>query len=108
MDAPCHTLHRASLPLRNRGIHLAGRPIHCYDTDVSARGCVTVVSEKVAFGVVLAAGVVLPGLANYFLTSAGYETLGSLAWALGFGTMVFVVWYVWLRPTEITGPVQSE
>ena len=68
----------------------------------------TVVSEKLAFGAVLAAGVVLPGLAKYFLTSAGYATLGSLAWAFGFGTMVIVVWYVWLRPLDITGPVQSE
>ncbi|NHN46959.1 hypothetical protein G9464_05025 [Halostella sp. JP-L12] len=66
------------------------------------------VSGKVAFAAVLAAGVLIPGMAKYFLTSAGYATLGSVTWALGFGTMVFVVWYVWFRPLDITGPVQSE
>lgn len=65
-------------------------------------------SEKTAFAAVLASGVVIPGLAMYFLTAAGYSTLGSLVWALGFGTMVLVIWYVWLRPLDITGPVQSE
>lgn len=65
-------------------------------------------SEKTAFAAVLASGVVIPGLAMYFLTAAGYSTLGSLVWALGFGTMILVIWYVWLRPLDITGPVQSE
>lgn len=66
------------------------------------------VSEKVAFGTVLASGVILPGLAKYFLSAAGYPDLGSLVWVLGFGTMVFAVWYVWIRPLDITGPTGSE
>ncbi|WP_135821313.1 hypothetical protein [Halostella litorea] len=66
------------------------------------------VSEKVAFGIVLASGVMIPGLAKYFLSSAGYPNLGSIVWFLGFGTMVAVVWYVWLRPLDITGPIGSE
>jgi len=67
-----------------------------------------VVSEKVAFAAVLASGVLIPGLAKYFLSAAGYPGIGSLVWAVGFGTMVFVIWYVWLRPLEITGPIGSE
>lgn len=66
------------------------------------------VSEKTAFATVLASGVIIPGLAKYFLSVAGYPTLGSIVWMIGFGTMVLVVWYVWFRPLDITGPVGSE
>ncbi|WP_138798108.1 hypothetical protein [Halostella sp. PRR32] len=66
------------------------------------------VSDKTAFAVVLATGVIIPGLAKYFLSAAGYPALGTIIWVTGFGTMVFVVWYLWIRPLDITGPVGSE
>jgi hypothetical protein len=96
---------------RNRGIHLVGHLRITYGRHCALsppRRCLTVVSEKAAFATVLASGVIIPGLAKYFLSAAGYATLGSIVWMVGFGTMVFVIWYVWLRPMDITGPVGSE
>jgi hypothetical protein len=52
---------------------------------------------------VLAAGVVLPGVADFFLARAGYPTLGAFVWAAGYGLMVVFVWYGWLRHLDF-GP----
>ncbi|SEN11484.1 hypothetical protein SAMN05216388_1001400 [Halorientalis persicus] len=64
----------------------------------------TGLSEKAKFALVLSAGVVLPGLANYALGAAGYDTLGSLVWVLGYVGAVLILWYVWVRPLDLTGP----
>lgn len=60
-------------------------------------------SEKVRFGLTLALGVVVPGLANYVLTNAGYPMLGSAAWAGGYLTAMLILWYVWIRPLDLRG-----
>jgi len=62
---------------------------------------------RVAFALVLAVGVIGPGLANYFLAQGGYETLGTIIWALGYATMVLVLWYVWVRPLDLSGPTSG-
>jgi hypothetical protein len=59
---------------------------------------------RLAFALVLIVGVIGPGLANYFLAQSGYETLGTVVWATGYATMVFVLWYVWVRPLDLSGP----
>lgn len=59
---------------------------------------------RVAFAAVLIVGVVGPGLANYFLAQSGYETLGTVVWTIGYATMVLVLWYVWVRPLDLSGP----
>jgi len=56
------------------------------------------------FVVLVTAGVVGSGLANYGLTLAGFDTLGSAAWAVGYGTMAVLLWYGWVRPLDIVGP----
>lgn len=61
-------------------------------------------SERVKFALVLVGGVVGPGLANYFLATGGYGTLGTAVWVVGYATMVLVIWYVWLRPLDLSGP----
>lgn len=48
--------------------------------------------------------IVVPGVANWALVRAGYPLLGDVLWVLGLGTMVFVVWWGWLRPLDIRGP----
>lgn len=58
---------------------------------------------RVTFALVLAIGVIGPGLANYYLARSGYETVGTAVWALGYTTMVLVLWYVWVRPLDISG-----
>lgn len=61
-------------------------------------------SERVKFALVLLVGIAGSGLANYFLAAAGYETLGTVVWVVGYAAMVVVVWYVWFRPLDLTGP----
>jgi hypothetical protein len=56
-----------------------------------------------AAGAVLG-GIVVPGLISRALYAAGLPTLG--AFAFGFVGMLVVVWYVWLRPMDITGPIE--
>ncbi|MEF8808113.1 hypothetical protein [Natronomonas sp.] len=57
-----------------------------------------------AAGVLLLVGTVsVAGLADYVLTNAGFELLGTLVWAFCYGTALFVVWTVWLRDIELTG-----
>lgn len=53
---------------------------------------------------VLVVGIVGSGVARWALGVAGYNWLGELVFMSGYATMVFVVWYGWVRPLNITGP----
>lgn len=64
-------------------------------------------SERLKFALVLSGGIVLPGFANAALESADFaysDLLGSAVFAVGYLGAVLVLWYVWLRPLELTGP----
>lgn len=61
-------------------------------------------SDTIALGLTIAAVVIVPGLANHFLSGAGYPLVGSAVWALGYGLGVIYIWYQWIRPLDITGP----
>ena len=54
--------------------------------------------------VVLSVGIVVPGLARRALGVAGYSNLGRIVFVLGYGLMVLTIWYVWIRPLDLTGP----
>jgi hypothetical protein len=56
---------------------------------------------------VVVVGVVGSGLARRLLGLAGYTTLGRVVFVLGYATMVFVVWYGWIRPLDLTGPTDG-
>lgn len=60
--------------------------------------------SRVVVGLVIAAGVILPGVANYVLHQAGAPTVGAAVWAVGYASMVLVVWYGWIRPLDLSGP----
>lgn len=60
--------------------------------------------EKLALGLTLATVVIVPGLANAALSSMGYGVLGSLVWAFGYGSGAIFVWYVYIRPLDISAP----
>ncbi|MCO8265603.1 hypothetical protein ACOZ4B_07565 [Haloferax prahovense] len=53
---------------------------------------------------VVTLGIVIPGVARRLLGEAGYNDLGMVVFVLGYAGMVFVVWYGWIRPLDITGP----
>ena len=61
-------------------------------------------NDTIALGLTVAAIVVVPGLANGFLSQLGYPWVGSAVWALGYGLGVVFIWYEWIRPLDITGP----
>ena len=61
--------------------------------------------DKLLLAVVIVAGIVLPGLARRFLGEAGYDGVGVVVFVLGYAGMIFLVWYGWIRPLELTGPV---
>lgn len=64
----------------------------------------TLGDERVLIGLTVVAGVVLPGLAKYALTAAGYGLLGTLAWTWGFTAIVVLFWHRWIRTLDLTGP----
>lgn len=55
---------------------------------------------------VVIAGIVVPGLVSRAFHRAGLSTLGAFSFAIGFFGMLVIVWYLWLRPLEITGPIE--
>ena len=52
----------------------------------------------------LVVGVGGSGIARALLHERGYDAVGSAVFVLGYGTMVFLLWYGWIRPLDITGP----
>lgn len=61
-------------------------------------------SQKLQLAFTAAAAVIIPGVADYALAAMGYETLATLVWVSGYGFGVIVIWYVWVRPLDITAP----
>jgi len=57
--------------------------------------------------VVVLAGLIVPGVTAYLLDAAGQSTAATATWVLGYGVTVFVTWYLWLRPLDLVGPVES-
>lgn len=53
---------------------------------------------------ILFVGIVGSGIARWLLGNAGFETLGTIVFVLGYTGMVFTLWYGWLRDLELTGP----
>ena len=56
--------------------------------------------ERLLFGLVVAVGVVVPGMADYVLSSLGFDTIGMLVWGVGYLAMALFVWYRWIRPID--------
>ncbi|WP_254271770.1 hypothetical protein [Haloarcula marina] len=61
-------------------------------------------TDTVVLGLTIAAVVIVPGLANSFLSQYGYPWVGSAVWALGYGVGVVYIWYQWIRPLDISAP----
>jgi hypothetical protein len=61
--------------------------------------------DKLLLAAIVVAGIVLPGLARRFLGEAGYTNVGVVVFVMGYAGMIFLVWYGWIRPLELTGPI---
>jgi hypothetical protein len=53
---------------------------------------------------ILVVGIVGSGVARWLLGVAGYNWVGRIVFVLGYATMIFVLWYGWIRPLDIGGP----
>lgn len=60
-------------------------------------------SSKPFFVIVVVVGLIGPGLLVYTLEQANLSGIADLVWFIGYGTTVFVVWYIWLRPVDFVG-----
>ena len=60
--------------------------------------------DKLLLAAVLLVGIAGSGLARRTLGEFGYDNLGVLVYILGYGGMVVAIWYVWIRPMDLTGP----
>ena len=61
--------------------------------------------DKLLLLAIVVTGIVLPGLARRFLGEAGYAGVGTIVFVLVYAGMIFLVWYGWIRPLDLTGPV---
>ncbi|MFB6179477.1 MAG: hypothetical protein ABEI77_07125 [Halorientalis sp.] len=61
-------------------------------------------SERLKFALVLSGGVILPGLADYALSQAGFHGLGMAVWVAGYIGAILLIWVNWVRPLDLTGP----
>lgn len=59
-------------------------------------------SYQLFFFVVLV-GLITPGLVVYFLETANLSGVADLVWIVGYGTTIFVVWFIWIRPIDLIG-----
>ena len=60
-------------------------------------------SSRQLFVFVVIIGLIGPGLLVTVLESANLSTLANVVWITGYGTTIFVVWYIWVRPIDFTG-----
>ena len=62
--------------------------------------------KNLLLAAVVTLGIVVPGVVRRLLGEAGYNTLGMVVFVLGYAGMIFLVWYGWIRPLDISGPTQ--
>ncbi|QLG63222.1 hypothetical protein [Halorarum salinum] len=72
------------------------------DSDDGWRARVT--RDRLLLATVLLVGIAGTGIVRRLLGLIGYNELGRIVFILGYGGTVFVVWYGWIRPLDITGP----
>ncbi len=60
--------------------------------------------DRLLLAAVLVVGIAGTGIVRRQLGVLGYNGLGRLVFILGYGVTVFLVWYGWIRPLDITGP----
>lgn len=60
-------------------------------------------NDKLLFALVLTGGVVGAGVVDFALSRLGLASVGMVAWALGYGGTVLLVWAIWFRPLDLDG-----
>jgi hypothetical protein len=60
-------------------------------------------SRKVLGGAIAVGGIVTTGILVYILERTGYPVAEQIVWILGYGLTIFALWYLLLRPLDLTG-----
>ena len=63
--------------------------------------------DRILLAVVLVVGIAGTGIVRRQLGLLGYNELGRIVFVLGYGGTIFVLWYGWIRPLDITGPADG-
>lgn len=61
-------------------------------------------SDMLLLALVLFVGIAGSGVARWGFGQIGLATIGDIVYVMGYGGMVFVLWYGWIRPLDIRGP----
>jgi len=61
-------------------------------------------SDAPLVALVLLVGIAGSGVARWGFGQLGFDLIGQIIFVMGYTGMVFVLWYGWIRPLEITGP----
>jgi hypothetical protein len=51
--------------------------------------------------------VALAGIGDSLLSDAGYPVVGAFFWVVCYAGALFVVWFVWLRHIDLSGPTEG-
>ena len=64
------------------------------------------ISSRLKFVITLVTGIIVPGVLDYLFSTAGLPQIGAVVWTVGYGIMIFILWYGWVRPIdfELIGP----
>lgn len=65
-------------------------------------------SSNVLFILVVLMGLIMPGLLVTLLERTNLSVLADIVWVFGYGTTIFAVWYIWIRPLDLVGPSEQE
>ena len=72
-------------------------------TEGDQRGYPFGLSSRQLFVLVVLVGLIGPGLLVYTLEQANLSAAADLVWIVGYGTTIFVVWFIWIRPLDLVG-----
>lgn len=53
-------------------------------------------------------GLIGPGLLVFVFEQANLPAAADLVWIIGYGTTIFVAWFMWLRPIDLAGPTSRD
>lgn len=60
--------------------------------------------ERARLLALLLVGLLVPGLARWWLGTLGYDLLGVAVFVAGYGLTLLLVWQRWLRGVAFVGP----
>ena len=61
-------------------------------------------SSRQLFFLVVVVGLIGPGFAVNILDRANLRLLSDIVWVVGYGSTIFVLWFIWIRPLDLVGP----